>query len=75
MNVLVLILGVFFYVLGLWQLDHFVAPFIWSMKGEKIEIATLPGIGDITLEVTRFYVLCFIGNVVGWFLALIWFAV
>ena len=75
MNILVLILGVFLYVLGLWQLDHFVAPFIWSIKGEKIEIATLPLIGDITLEVTRFYVLCFIGNFVGWLLALIWFAV
>lgn len=75
MNVLVLIVAVFLYVLGLWQLDHLVAPYIWRKKKKKVEVITLPFFGDVKMEVTRFYVLCFICMTVGWFMAMIWFAV
>ena len=71
MNVLALIVGVFFMMLGWWQLDHFVAPRIWEEKGGRIEIVTLPFIGSITLEYTEFYVLCYISMFVGWVLTII----
>jgi len=72
MNVLFLVLGLFLTLLGWWQLDHFVAPLIWKKKGQKIEVAVLPFIGEITLEYREFYILCYFSIFVGWTLTIIW---
>jgi len=59
--------------LGWWQLDHMVAPVIWSVKKNRyIEIITLPLIGDIHLLYKQFYVLCYTCMGLGWFLIMIW---
>jgi len=74
LNLLILIFGIFFTFLGWWQLDHFVAPMIWEKKGQKIEIITLPYIGEIEVEYTTFYVLCYISIFIGWSLTMVWLA-
>ena len=72
MNLLVLILGIFFTVLGWWQLDHFLAPLVWEKEGELIEIAVFPFIGKI--KMTEFYTTCFWSMFFGWILTMIWLA-
>ena len=73
MNVLVLAVGILLTAMGWWQLDHMVAPVIWSVKKNKyIEIITLPLIGDMKLLYKQFYVLCYICMALGWFLIMIW---
>lgn len=59
-------LSAFLFLLGSWQLDHFVAPFIWRHKGEKIEVLPI-----LFLEVTQFYVICFICLTIGYIIAIL----
>jgi len=66
MNPVYAALASFIFWLGMWQLDHFVAPYIWKHKGAKIEVLPI-----LFSEVTRFYVICFICISLGWFLLLI----
>jgi len=70
---LILVLGTFLFMLGLWQLDHFMAPFIWNSRpDEEIEIIRLPHFGVIRLGRAKFYVLCHISIILGWALSLVW---
>ena len=55
-------ISAFLYVLGLWQLDHLVAPHIWLLKGKQQEITPWH-----TMEITKFYVLCIAAMTTGYF--------
>jgi hypothetical protein len=73
LTLVLVVLGTFLFMLGLWQLDHSVAPFIWNSRpDQKIEIIRLPHFGVIRLERAKFYVLCYISIILGWALSLVW---
>jgi len=70
----------FFFMLGLWQLDHFVAPLVWEEPERQIEVWRFPIIDRklkkktwiFILTLSEFYILCYLSIIVGWFLGLLW---
>lgn len=61
-NLLFLLSGLLF-ILGLWQLDHLIAPYIWELKGKLWEVTPWH-----RFEITKFYVLCFLCIVLAYFI-------
>jgi len=80
LNPIILVTANFFFLLGMWQLDHFVAPLIWKTPNKEIEIWRFPYLDRklkkktwiFMLTLSEFYILCYLSIFIGWFLGLIW---